>query len=150
MNEVFADRIELDGLVMLANKQHYLDRANGQQASFIAQQQAAQTASNDGRSATMPATAATEDGIINRSPTTNYHIHQAPQPAPTSVPTPSPTPTPSAGSKLPSWLIPAGIALLLATGAGGAAWYYGTRPSPPSTTNPKMPNFSPDTTIKFS
>lgn len=169
MIEALADQVELNSLVMLDNKRQYLDRINGQQANYIARQQAAQQTDSEGN---MPGAAATTSatsdtgvgGIQNRSPVTNYHYYNAPSPAqpaapaaqpttPVTQPSPTPIPTPTTGKKpLPGWLIPAGIALLLATGAGGA-WWLATK-SPPSTLTPgtpaKLPTYSPDTTIKFS
>ncbi len=160
MNEVFADRIELDGLVMLANKRSYLDRAKHQQEHHIATQKAVQDRSVPAAASTPSSTAsATEDdgSIVNRSPTTNYHIYQAGQQPPTQqpstpqpTPVPQPNPTPATGSKMPKWLLPALLVLLLAGGLGGVGWWLATRPASPVNPATKNPTYTPDTTIKFS
>ncbi len=164
MIEALEDQVELNSLIMVANKRKYLDRAQRLSDNFVVDQaqyqfEAASESNGVPATAATPGTSAlaTEDdgSIVNRSPTTNYHIYQtaqpeqkpAPQPQPTPVPTP--TPTPSTGSKLPKWLLPVGLALLLASGAGGLAWWLATRPTPPSNST-KPPTYSPDTTIEFS
>jgi len=147
--EALADQVELNSLVMLANKRKYLDRDNSQQANHIARQEAML---NPGSNGAMPGGAATdaEDGIVNRSPTTNYHYYNAPTAPPSSTtPVTPPTIPPVTPTKgLPGWILPVALATILALGAGGATWWLATRPT---TNNPqKLPTYNPDTTIKFS
>ncbi len=128
MIEALADRVELDGLVGLANKREILAGAQRRLGSLTTQGftdvPATATATANGQSA------ATDDpgaGITNRSPVTNYYLNQQPAATPpATVVTPA---APAQPRRLWPWL----AAIPVTLGLGGLAGYFWPKPAPQPT-----------------
>lgn len=170
MREIFADRIELDGLSQLAEKRsrqamvHAQNVAGTQALQSVMTSMATATANGSTTttpSASSPADSAYSDaasigddpgGIVNRSPVTTNNYHYYPQttttttpttvtPTPTTTPTPAPTSTKTGIS--PWWWL---LLIPLLLGLGGLTWYLTKKPTTPAT---PPPAWTGQTTIKL-
>jgi hypothetical protein len=145
MREVIQDRLELDNLIGIANKQAYLGRSQQQLNALKADinQTTKPAGSNGVVSPALPASSATPatggeevtGGIENRRTAITNHYYNAPQTAPAPVANPVVTPTPPPVTKpIPSttgispwWLL---VPLALALLAAPVIWWALNRPAP--------------------
>ena len=126
--EALADRVELDGLIGIANKRDILAGAKARLQGLTTQgfQEVPSAASTPANGSS----AVSEDpgnGIVNRSPVTNYHLYQQPAPTPPATVVTPPAPTqPSTAKPIWPWL----VGIPLALGAGAAAGYFWPKQQP--------------------